>query len=66
MQGTRDRAVPASSSDLLWTRMGEPDRWLWPAGHEVLALALQSRFGEVLDWIDEAVEGNDPDGRPQP
>ena len=66
VQGTRDRAVPASSSDLLWTRMGEPDRWLWPAGHEVLALALQSRFGEVLDWIDEAVEGNDPDGRPQP
>lgn len=56
VQGTRDRAVPASSSDLLWARMGEPDRWLWPAGHEVLALALQSRFGEVLDWIDDAVK----------
>ncbi len=63
VQGTRDRAVPAETSDLLWQRMGEPDRWLWPAGHEVLALALQSRFGEVLDWVDGVVGRgeHDPD-----
>ena len=52
VQGTRDRAVPASCGDLLWERLERPTRWAWPVGHELLALALQTRFGEVLDWLD--------------
>lgn len=56
LHGMGDRAVPAATGDLLWERLGEPERWTVPAGHEVLFLAyLPSRATDVLDWIERAV-----------
>ena len=51
-----DRAVPASCGDLLWERLGRPERWTSPGGHEGLFLAyLPLRAGAVLDWIESHV-----------
>ncbi|QKK07337.1 MAG: prolyl oligopeptidase family serine peptidase [Planctomycetota bacterium] len=56
LHGMADRAVPAATGDLLWNRLGEPERWTVPAGHEVLFLAyLPSRAADMLDWIEQAV-----------
>lgn len=55
LHGIGDRAVPAATGDLLWNRLGEPERWTVPAGHEVLFLAfLPSRAVDVLDWMVQA------------
>ena len=64
LHGMGDRAVPAATGDLLWRRLGEPERWTVPAGHEVLFLAyLPSRAADVLDWIEHAVT---PSATPSP
>lgn len=64
LHGMGDRAVPAATGDLLWRRLGEPERWTVPAGHEVLFLAyLPSRAADVLDWIEHAVT---PSAAPSP
>jgi len=53
LQGELDQAVPASLGDLLWGRLGEPERWTMPATHETLFLAyLPERVEELLDWLD--------------
>ncbi|MFG0258901.1 MAG: alpha/beta hydrolase family protein [Phycisphaerales bacterium JB041] len=66
LHGMGDRAVPAATGDLLWRRLGEPERWTVPAGHEVLFLAyLPSRAADVLDWIEGAVTPS-PAAEPTP
>ncbi len=53
LHGTADRAVPAALGDLLWQRLGEPERWAAPVGHEALFLAyLPTRMSDLLDWLD--------------
>ncbi|MEO1512649.1 MAG: hypothetical protein AAFU70_11290, partial [Planctomycetota bacterium] len=51
-----DTAVPADSGDLLWERLGRPERWVSPLGHAVLFLTINLRTGGILDWIDETLE----------
>lgn len=53
LHGEADRAVPAALGDLLWERLGRPERWSIPLGHEALFLAyLPSRAADLLDWLD--------------
>ncbi len=54
IHGEGDRAVPAAQGDLLWERLGRPERWSEPIGHEALFLAyLPTRASDMLDWIEE-------------
>ncbi|MBK7403753.1 MAG: alpha/beta hydrolase [Phycisphaerales bacterium] len=54
VQGTVDLAVPTAMGDLLWERLGEPERWSEALGHETLFLVyLPMKAGKVLDWIDD-------------
>lgn len=65
IHGSSDRAVPAWTGDLLWERLGEPERWVWNAGHELLFVRLGLQSRRVLDWLDGAVasgEGAGGDG----
>jgi hypothetical protein len=55
LQGTADLAVPSAQSDLLWERLGQPERWTWPMGHEMLFMFLPQQFDRLMAWIDEAV-----------
>ncbi len=53
LHGSTDKAVPAATGDLLWQRLGEPERWAAPVGHEVLFLAyLPAKAPALLDWLD--------------
>ncbi len=59
LHGSADKAVPASLGDLLWTRLGEPERWEAPIGHEVLFMGfLPAKVPALLDWLDEVVKEN--------
>ncbi len=67
LHGISDRAVPAATGDLLWQRLGEPERWTVPAGHEVLFMAyLPTRAAEVLDWMEQATVPASSAPRPSP
>ncbi len=56
IQGSKDRAVPARLGDMLWDRLGEPERWLAPMGHELLFYAyLPMKAKALVEWIDETV-----------
>ena len=53
IQGTSDLAVPSPLGDLLWERMGKPERWLMEeAGHEVLFMMLPQKFGKMMEWLE--------------
>jgi len=67
LHGISDRAVPAATGDLLWHRLGEPERWTVPAGHEVLFLAyLPARAADVLDWMEQATGSSSTSPAPSP
>jgi len=64
VHGALDRAVPAEQGDLLWKRLGEPERWSFPVGHEWLAISLPDQFDAMLDWVDGAVERSERAAEP--
>ncbi len=52
LQGQTDRAVPAELGDVLWERMGRPERWEYPTGHEGLIIEMVPRdTGKIIDWL---------------
>jgi predicted esterase len=61
LHGAGDRAVPADLGDVLWERLGRPERWSFPVGHELLFMGLPSQFPRILDWLDAALP---PPGAP--
>lgn len=64
IHGTQDRAVPAAAGDLLWERLGKPERWSMGVGHELLFLRATLRLGEMIEWIDAAVQPDGPGALP--
>jgi len=53
--GSLDQAVPAATGDLLWERIGRPERRSYPLGHELLFLGMATELPGVMDWLDAAV-----------
>lgn len=60
LHAERDRAVPADLGDLLWQRLGKPERWQYPFGHELLFAALPTQLGRVFEWLDTNVLAESP------
>lgn len=54
IQSPQDAAVPAQLGDVLWRRLGKPERWKTPGGHEALFMMLPMRFGRIVDWLNDA------------
>ncbi|MFN0134274.1 MAG: alpha/beta hydrolase family protein [Phycisphaerales bacterium] len=52
IHATLDMAVPAAQGDLLWERLGKPERWSEEAGHELIFVKVASRLGEMMDWLE--------------
>lgn len=52
-QASRDKAVPALQQELLWERLGRPERRVFTMGHETLFVSLPLRMGGIMDWIDQ-------------
>ncbi|MBL8762818.1 MAG: hypothetical protein JNM07_00935 [Phycisphaerae bacterium] len=57
LHAAADRAVPAVQGDLLWERLGRPERWAWPVGHEMLFVMLPGQFQSIIEWLDRSVPG---------
>ncbi len=53
IHGTHDGAVPAHLGDLLWERLGKPERWPEEAGHEEIFMRLPQKTPQILDWIEQ-------------
>lgn len=57
LHGRGDAAVPADAGEVLWRRLGKPERWSTPMGHEWLFLTLSWKFEVLAAWIERAAAG---------
>lgn len=55
LHGLVDDIIPTDTGDLLYERLGKPERLSYPLGHRGLFWLLPSQSGRIADWIDEAV-----------
>jgi len=51
LHAERDRAVPASTGDALHEALGEPERWVYPMGHEMIFLTLPTQVPKIESWV---------------
>ena len=49
-----DREVPADTGDLLYERLGRPERWEYDGGHSWVFLILPRLKGEIARWLEGA------------
>jgi fermentation-respiration switch protein FrsA (DUF1100 family) len=63
LHGTHDLAVPARLGDLLWERLGQPERWVEEAGHEDLFMRLPQKAGDIIEWLVKSLDGDDGEDR---
>ncbi len=62
LHAAKDKAVPAESGEQLWRRLGRPERWVYPVGHEMIFLFLPTQLDRISAWLDSALEGDAPGG----
>lgn len=55
IHAARDSIVPSRFGDLLWERLGRPERWVYSGGHLGLLLNVGRYAGEIVDWLEKAV-----------
>lgn len=56
LHGSADAAVPAPLGDVLWERLGRPERWEYATGHEGLIIEMLPRDTDrVIGWIRSAL-----------
>lgn len=60
IHGSSDKAVPAATGDLLWERLGRPERWTTPVGHELLFVRTLLQLQKIVDWLDAQSQGAAP------
>lgn len=50
-----DAIVPRRNADLLYERLGEPERWSYPVGHVGLFVLLPTQVDAIMDWIEATI-----------
>lgn len=55
LHGTVDQAVPSATGDLLYEQLGEPERWSYPVGHELIFAGLATQVVRIDRWINAHV-----------
>ena len=55
VQAERDGIVRREFGDLLWERLGRPERWMGNYGHLLLIYFLSDHAEEIADWVEAAV-----------
>jgi alpha-beta hydrolase superfamily lysophospholipase len=53
LHATNDKAVPAETGDLLYERLGKPERWTYPMGHELIFAALPTQIPRIDSWLSD-------------
>lgn len=56
LHGSTDRAVPAAYGEQLWERLGQPERWVFPVGHELLFITLNAQTARIMRWLEEHLQ----------
>lgn len=56
LHGAFDAIVPAANGDLLYERLGRPDRWIYPLGHLGLFWVLPTQADAIASWVRDVVE----------
>lgn len=51
IHATKDEAVPSRLGQLLWERLGKPERWVYPMGHEGVFAMQMLQNGRTADWV---------------
>ncbi|MDF1810325.1 MAG: alpha/beta hydrolase [Phycisphaerales bacterium] len=51
LHASLDQAVPADSGQLLYKQLGEPERWSYPLGHELIFAGLPTQVTRIDRWI---------------
>ena len=51
-----DKIIPSEDGDLLYKRLGRPERVNFLLGHELLFFRLPSHAKMIADWIDGRIE----------
>ncbi len=59
LHASSDKAVPAGSGDALHRALGNPERWVYPVGHELIFAALPLQIPKIEKWVGEHVFGED-------
>jgi predicted esterase len=56
-----DQVVTARAGDLLWKRLGKPDRRVFLVGHgQMLRIVMRMQAGEIANWVAATVSGTTP------
>jgi hypothetical protein len=56
LHGASDGIVDSRFGDLLWERLGRPERWVGNYGHSLLFYLLPGSAGEIAAWAEGALE----------
>ena len=65
IQASSDKAVPVENSEILWQRLGEPEKWTINGNHLTLFLSLWLHTPRILDWAQtNLLEGDGEGGTP--
>ncbi len=46
-----DKAVPASTGELLYRQLGQPERWTYPLSHELIFAGLPTQVTRIDHWL---------------
>ncbi len=65
LHASRDKAVPAKRGDDLYKALGQPERWKYPVGHELIFAALPTQIGKINTWLLKALDLTEP-AKPAP
>lgn len=55
VQGRSDTTVPSQYGDVLWERLGRPERWSAWYGHPLLIYFIGDHRDEIADWLERHV-----------
>lgn len=55
VQGRSDTTVPSRYGELLWERLGRPERWSAWYGHPLLIYFIGDHRKEIVDWLERHV-----------
>ncbi|MFG0244956.1 MAG: alpha/beta hydrolase family protein [Phycisphaerales bacterium JB052] len=53
LHANNDKAVPAETGELLYERLGRPERWTYPLGHELIFAGLPLQVPKIDRWLTE-------------
>jgi hypothetical protein len=51
IHGKFDAAVPAANGELLWQRLGRPERWTVNGGHEAVFMWANQNVSALTNWL---------------